>query len=167
MLKSHWTEPDLPSDPGAHIWASCAEPVVTDGFPSLSSSGPLFTGLNRSGLTRMWQAMELMAHHTCISLRALQEAEPRDWQGPWHRLDTIPKSVQACGTCLSFLASWVLTGPYGTGTPAHFCWGPCQGGANTWACVTEFPDCPWPQNEDSPTSLAVGCGQWDVSWKIL
>ena len=38
-------------------------------------------------------------------------------------MDTAPQSVQVCGTCLSFLATWVLTGPYGAGTAAQRCHG--------------------------------------------
>lgn len=58
---------------------------------------------------------ELMAHHTCITLRALQAAEPRDWQGPWHRMDTIPKSVQALWHLPELLGN---LGPH----RAFWCW---------------------------------------------
>lgn len=65
-----------------------------------------------------------MAHHTCNSLRALQAAESQHWQGPWHKLDTIPNLFRSCGTCWGFLAAWVLTVPYGAGRIAQ-----CQGGS--------------------------------------
>lgn len=59
--------------------------------------------------------MERRAHHTCVSLRAPQAAEPQHWQGPWHRLDAIPKSVQALWHLAELLGN---LGPH----RALWCW---------------------------------------------
>lgn len=39
-------------------------------------------GLSGVGLIRAVTSDGLVAHHTCVSLRALRAAEPRDWWGP-------------------------------------------------------------------------------------
>lgn len=59
----------------------------------------------------------------CVSLRAPQATEHQDWQGPWHGIDIILKSVQAlwylpdlCGN----LWCWDSSPTIGRGQ--HFCW---------------------------------------------
>lgn len=72
---------------------------------------------------------KLMAHHTCVSLRALQAAEPQGWQGPQHRLDTVPKSVQVLWHLLELLgnlgphrALWCWDCSPTLGRRQRFCW---------------------------------------------
>lgn len=80
-------------------------------------------GLNGVGLIQAVTSDGLVAHHICVSLRALQAAEPRDWQGPGTGWTQYSNLFRPCGTCLSFLATWVLLGPYGAGITAQ-----CEGG---------------------------------------
>lgn len=93
--------------------------------------------------------MELTAHYTCVSLRALQAAEPQDWQGPWHRLDAIPKSVQALWHLPEFLgnrgphrALWCWDYSPAIERGQNFCWRTLPRKGKHLACVVELPDCP-------------------------